>query len=178
MKNKDYTPPAQPEGPGGVFFEGGTKVDKVDEALDCFKQSFNCSQAIVSTYGPGFGLDRETALKASALFGGGIARSGETCGAVTGALMVIGLALGKPNAEDKEAVKQANRMANLFLERFRKRNFTVLCRELLGCEVATPEGMKFLKENNLREQLCSRFVKDSAEILEELLFSDACDESK
>jgi C_GCAxxG_C_C family probable redox protein len=171
MKVEDSSPPVQPKSPGGVFFEGDS-VDKVDQALDCFKQFFNCSQAIVSTYGPGFGLHRECALKTSALFGGGVAGLGETCGAVVGALMVIGLAFGKANVEDKEAVKQTNRAADFFIERFKKRNFTVRCRELLGCEVGTAEGMKFLKENNLREQLCSHFVKDAAEILEDLLFSE------
>ena len=146
-------------------------MDKVDQALDSFKRFFNCSQAIASTYGPEFGLDCETALKASALFGGGIARSGETCGAVTGALMVVGLALGRANVEDKKALEEANRAAALFMEKFKQRNFTVRCKELLGCEVGTTEGMKFLKENNLREQLCSHFVKDAAEILEEILSS-------
>jgi len=150
-------------------------VDKVDQALDCFRRFFNCSQAIISTYGPEFGLDRETALKAAALFGGGVARLGETCGAVTGALMVIGLALATTDEGNKEAVKRTNRTAELFLERFKKRNFTVTCRELLGCEIGTPEGMKFLRDNNLRGQICSHFVKDAAEIIEELLFSDAHD---
>ena len=175
---KDFSPPVEQENPGGVFFEGEGLMDKVDQALDCFKQFFNCSQAIVSTYGPEFGLDRETALKTSALFGGGVARLGETCGAVTGALMVIGLAFAKTNVEDKETAKKTNRVADLFIERFKKRNFTVQCRELLGCEVGTAEGMKFLKENNLREQLCSHFVKDAAEILKDLLFSETRADSK
>ena len=174
---KESSPPGVPQTTGGVCFEGGAKVDKVDQALDGFKQ-FNCSQAIVSTYGPEFGLDRECALKAAALFGGGVARLGETCGAVTGALMVIGLAFGKADAGDKEAIRQTNRTADLFIERFKERNFTVRCRELLGCEVGTAEGMKFLKENNLREQLCSHFVKDAAEIIEELLFSETSGESE
>ena len=178
MKMKDSTPPIQPEGPGGVFFEGGTTVDKVGQALDCFKQFFNCSQAIASTYGPEFGLDRETALRISALFGGGVARQGDTCGAVTGALMVIGLAFAKTDPQNKEAAKLMNRAADAFIERFKKRNFTLRCRELLGCEVGTAEGMRFLKENNLREQLCSHFVKDAAEILEALLFSETFQDSE
>ncbi|MDR2017644.1 MAG: C-GCAxxG-C-C family protein [Syntrophobacterales bacterium] len=169
MENSNQSTP--PKGPGAVFFEASARADKIDQALDCFRQSFNCSQAVVSVYGPWFGLDREYALKTSAAFGGGIARLGETCGAVTGALMVIGLAFGRTKAEDKNTVELTNRVTDQFIERFKKRNFTLRCSELLGCEVGTPEGMKFLKEHNLRERLCSHFVKDAAEILEELLFS-------
>jgi C_GCAxxG_C_C family probable redox protein len=144
-------------------------VEKIDQALQCFKETFNCSQAIVSAYGPGLGLDRDTALRVAAAFGGGIARTGETCGVVTGALMVIGLAYGRTKAEDKESLEKTNRTALAFLESFRKRNFTVRCKELLGCEPGTPEGKEFAEKNNLKEKLCSVFVKDAAEILEELL---------
>ena len=60
-------------------------------AVSCFKDGFSCSQALLSTYGDQFGLNHELALKVSGAFGGGMGRMGETCGAVTGAFMVIGL---------------------------------------------------------------------------------------
>jgi C_GCAxxG_C_C family probable redox protein len=143
-------------------------VDKADLAVQCFKETFNCAQAIVSAYGPKLGLDREIGLKVAAAFGGGIARTGETCGAVTGALMVIGLAYGRIKAEDKESAEKTHDTALAFLEHFRARNYTILCRELLGCDVGTPEGKEFAKEQKLGEKLCSQFVRDAAEILEEL----------
>jgi C_GCAxxG_C_C family probable redox protein len=144
-------------------------MERIDQALQCFKESFNCSQAIVSAYGPGLGLDRDKSLRASAAFGGGIARMGETCGAVTGAMMVIGLAYGRTKPEDKEAAEETNRVALAFLERFKARHFTVLCRELLGCDVSAPEGKEYAKKHNVHDQLCAGFVKTAAEILEELL---------
>ena len=148
-------------------------MDKVDQALQCFKESFNCSQAIVSAYGPELGLDKEMALRVAAAFGGGIARMGETCGAVTGAMMVIGLVYGRTRAEDKETAERTNKAALAFLERFKARHFTVLCRELLGCEMGASEGREYAKTHNLHDQLCNLFVKDAAEILEELLDGDA-----
>jgi C_GCAxxG_C_C family probable redox protein len=145
-------------------------MDRIDLASQCFREGFNCSQAVFSAYAPDLGLDRETALKAAAAFGGGIARTGGTCGAVTGALMTIGLACGRTRAEDKEAMKRTNRLADEFMERFRSRNYSVECRQLLGCEIGTPEGFKFAETENLREKLCAVFVKDAAEIVEELLY--------
>ena len=56
---------------------------KVNEAVDCFNNGFNCSQAILSTYCEQFGLDKITALKLSCGLGAGMGRLGETCGAVT-----------------------------------------------------------------------------------------------
>jgi C_GCAxxG_C_C family probable redox protein len=95
---------------------------------------------------------------------------GETCGAVTGAIMIIGLFQGKTRPDDKEADQETNKTARAFIEVFRSRNYSTLCRELLGCDVGTPEGMEFAKKHNLKDRLCSRFVKDAAEIIEELIF--------
>ncbi len=145
-------------------------TDGIDRALHCFQEGFNCAQAVVAAYGPEFGLTRDDALRTAAAFGGGVAAMGETCGAVSGALMVIGLARGMTDAKDKEAKKRTYGTAQEFIERFKARHFTLLCRELLGCEVGTPEGMKFMKENDLHTRLCAVFVKDAAEIIEELLF--------
>jgi C_GCAxxG_C_C family probable redox protein len=146
-------------------------MDKSEEASKTFRETFNCAQAVLSAFGPELGLERKTALKVAAAFGGGLARMGETCGAVTGALMAIGLKHGKTMPEDKVAQEATQRMSEMFLERFKSMNYSVLCRELLGCEVGTEEGMKFLKENNLRERLCTGFIADAALILEELLSS-------
>ena len=144
-------------------------ANKADEAVRCFAETFNCAQAVAHAYGPDLGLDPECALRVASAFGGGIALTGTTCGAVTGALMIIGLAYGKTKAEDTQASEETYRIAATFVERFKERNFTILCRELVGCDAGTPEGKRFMKEHNLRDRLCSRFVRDAAEILEDLL---------
>jgi C_GCAxxG_C_C family probable redox protein len=76
-------------------------MDKVDSAVSSFKEGFNCSQSVFSTYSRLFGLNHEVALKIAQGFGGGFARMGQTCGAVTGAFMVIGLKYGKVKAGSK-----------------------------------------------------------------------------
>lgn len=124
---------------------------------------------MLSTYGMRFGLDRETAFKVAGAFGGGMARMGETCGAVTGALMVIGLKHGKTKADDDEAREKTYELANQFALRFKARNKSVLCRELLGYDLSMEQGREAVAEKNLFMTLCPRFVQDAAEILEEIV---------
>jgi C_GCAxxG_C_C family probable redox protein len=141
----------------------------VEKAASCFNDGFMCSQALLSTYGGQFGLDRETALKVSAAFGGGMGRMGEICGAVTGAFMVIGLKYGRTAVQDTQSHENTNRLVKEFVDRFKSLNGSILCRELLGCDLSTPDGLKTFVEKKLRDTLCTKFVRDAAEIVEQLL---------
>jgi len=143
-------------------------MNSVDNAVACFKEGFNCSQAILSTYGPGFGLAREAALKLASSFGSGM-RMAQTCGAVTGAFMVIGLKCGHANAADKKLKETTYRLVEQFAEKFRSRNGSVICKELLGCDVCTPDGYNTAIEKGLFRNFCPKMVQDAAEILEEML---------
>lgn len=141
----------------------------VDRAVSCFEQGFNCCQAVLSSYGPRFGLDRESALKIASGFGGGIGHLGESCGAVTGALMVIGLKHGGTVAEDEKSSAKTYGLISQFLERFKARHGSIRCRELLGYDISTPEGLQAIKDKGLFDNLCLKFIRASAEILEQLL---------
>ncbi len=143
-------------------------MDNVNSAVARFKEGFNCSQAILSTYGPGFGLPRETALKLASGLGSGI-RMGLTCGAVAGAFMVIGLKHGQTDAADKTSKETTLSLIGQFTEKFRSRNGSVICKELLGCDVSTPGGLKTAIEKDLFRNFCPKMVQDAAEILEEIL---------
>ena len=143
--------------------------DKVEAAVGCFREGFSCSQAILSAYCVEFGLERETALKAAAAFGAGMGRLGEVCGAVTGALIVIGLKYGHTEAKDKEAKERTYDRAHDYGCRFRSLNGSLLCRDLLGCDLGTAEGMATAREKRYFTELCPRFVREAAEILEDVL---------
>lgn len=143
--------------------------EKVEAAVGCFREGFSCSQAILSTYGSQFGLERETALKAAAALGAGMGRLGEVCGAVTGALIVIGLKYGHTEAKDKEAKAKTYDRVFAFGERFRVLHGSLLCRELLGCDLATKEGMETARQKGYFTELCPRFVRVAAEMLENVL---------
>jgi len=144
-------------------------MSKVEVAVACFEEGFSCSQAVCSAYAPQLGLERETALKVSGAFGAGMGRMGETCGAVTGAFMVIGLKHGKTRAEDDEAKERAYRLVQEFVDQFKARHGSIVCRELLGCDLSLPEQRALAQEQKLTATLCPRFVHDAAEIVEQIL---------
>ena len=91
----------------------------------------------------------------------------ETCGAVTGAMMVLGLEHGN-TAPDREAKERVYEQVREFAQRFRARNGSLLCRELLGCDISTPEGLQQAREADFVLKICPKFVRDAAEILEEM----------
>lgn len=142
---------------------------RIDNAVACFKSGFSCSQAIFSTYAEQLGLDKQTALKISGTFGGGMAAMGDTCGAVTGAFMVIGLKCGKSKPDDDDAKQKSYSLCRNFVEKFKARHGSIVCRELAGCDISTPEGKLKFEENRLGSTLCPTLVRDAAEILEEIL---------
>jgi C_GCAxxG_C_C family probable redox protein len=115
------------------------------------------------------GLDREQALKVAGAFGGGMARMGETCGVVTGSMMTIGLKYGKTKASDDEAKEKTYRLVIEFVDKFKVRYGSIVCRELLDCDMSTPEGLQKFKDRNLIETHCVKFVKDAVEMLETIL---------
>lgn len=145
-----------------------TESTKIDSAVSCFKEGFNCSQAILSVYGEQFGLGREIALKVSGVFGIGMGM-GETCGAVTGAFMLIGAKYGRTEVEDQQKAKRACDLVHDFVGKFKSRNKSIVCRELLGCNVSTPEGMKLAQDKDLLNTICPKFIQDAAEIIEQIL---------
>jgi C_GCAxxG_C_C family probable redox protein len=123
---------------------------------------------VVSTYGPQFGIDGETALKVAAAFGSGMGM-GETCGAITGGLMVIGLKHAKVKGITLLSKEKTADIAHEFIERFKARHGTAICRELLECDVTTSRGLKTAKQEKHFKKRCPEYVKDAALILEELL---------
>jgi C_GCAxxG_C_C family probable redox protein len=115
------------------------------------------------------GLDREHALRVAGAFGGGMARMGETCGAVTGAFMVIGLKYGKTKAEDDTARDRTYELVDEFVTRFKDRHGSIICKELLGYDLSNPQEREAAKEKGLFDTLCPQLVRHATEILEEIL---------
>ena len=147
----------------------GFPTDRREIATHTFAGGFNCAQSIVATFGTDLGLDRTQALRAASGFGGGMGRMAQTCGVVTGAFMVLGLKFGHTDPENVEAKARTEELVREFVGRFSERNRSIVCRELLGCDISTEEGRKNAREQGLSEKKCRGFVRDSAEILEELL---------
>jgi C_GCAxxG_C_C family probable redox protein len=144
------------------------KPGRVDQSLACFRDGLNCTQAVLTAYGPALGLDRDNALKVAGAFGSGMGM-GETCGAVTGAIMVIGLKHTKVKGLDYFSKEETYDIAAEFITRFRERNGSIVCRDLLGCDVTTTEGLRVARKEKKFKKQCPEYVRDAAEILEEMM---------
>jgi C_GCAxxG_C_C family probable redox protein len=144
-------------------------MSNVEDAVACFAEGFNCSQAVLAAFAPGLGLPRDSALKVAAAFGGGMALKADACGAVTGALMAIGLRHGATAGGDQAAKRQTYDLAAEFLRRFQAKHGSIVCRTLLGFDLGTPEGWKQAVEKNVHGTVCPAFVRTAAAILAEIL---------
>ena len=140
--------------------------DPADTAASKFAQGFNCAQSVFAAFAPAFGLNETTALKIASPFGGGVARQGEICGAVSGALMVLGLKLGSSHPEGKE---ETYRLSQEFLRVFKEKHGTLLCRELLGYNLSDPEAREQARQSGVLKTVCPFVVREAAGIVGQML---------
>lgn len=136
-------------------------MNSIEKAVHLFQNGYVCSQAVFAAFSEDYALSKEQALKIGACFGSGM-RKGEVCGACTGALMVLGLKYG----DDKT---KSNEVCERFLDEFEKENGSYICRDLLGCDIGTPEGVKEAVDNNLFKEFCPIMVESAAKIVDEIL---------
>lgn len=136
-------------------------MNSIEEAVRLFENGYMCSQAVFAAFSENYGLSNGDALKIGACFGSGM-RKGEVCGACTGALMALGLKYGDVKAKSDE-------VCDRFLDEFKKHNGSIICRDLLECDISTPEGVKYAKDNNLFKEFCPKMVESAAKIVDELL---------
>lgn len=144
-----------------------------DEAAGYFAGSFNCSQSVFTVFAKENGLTEEQSLSISSAFGGGMGRQQLTCGAVTGALMAIGLFYGRGANDPLTQKEVAYRKALEFIEEFKTRHGTTNCRELLkGLNMNDPDDHRKITEQNLFHTDCPRFVRDAVTIVEKMLANE------
>jgi len=143
-------------------------MERKEKALSYFIREFNCCQSVLVAYARDFGLSDETALSLAGAFGGGIGGTGETCGAVTGGLLVIGLRHGAGDPKDKEGREKIHQAAQAFMARFTAMCGSTRCRDLLGCDVGAPGGRERALALGLFKDLCPRFVESAVQILEDM----------
>jgi C_GCAxxG_C_C family probable redox protein len=133
-------------------------------AVKLFSRNYNCAQSVYAASAPGEGLSEAQRLALAAPFGGGVARQGEICGALTGALLALGEAAGEAMAADPVAGRNAlYERARQLTESFRTAHGAILCRELTGCILSTEEGQHSFKERELHQNLCTKLVAFAAE---------------
>lgn len=143
---------------------------RVAYADSLFRGGYNCAQSVFAAYADLFGMDRTTALKMSSAMGGGIGRMREICGAVSAMAMLAGLKEGNDDPENEEAKAHIYALVRDMSGKFKEKEGTLICRELLGIE-----GMEESAKPTVRTPAfyatrpCARLIAEAAEIIEEIL---------
>lgn len=139
---------------------------------DYFRQSIHCSQIVLMEFAENLGYEQDEAMRMAAPFGGGFFR-GDTCGAVAGAALAIGMKYGHDTPGD--TAKNAGMIAQLrhFQDEFTRRNGSTICRELLGYDFSQDGMLAEASASGAIAAHCPQYVLDAIEILEEMGFTPA-----
>jgi len=95
-------------------------------------------------------------------------RMGETCGAVAGALMIVGLTYGQKDLNGSSEKEKTYRLARKFIKEFRGRNSSIVCLDLLGFRLSPKNNLSPDEIKSIMKK-CPKYVQDASEILEEIL---------
>lgn len=140
-----------------------------EKAYQLLHQQYHCSQALFGAFAEDFGLDLKTAFKISTCFGGGM-RQGGTCGCITASLLVLGMALGFYDSQDREQEVYGNKKTEEFIRRFTEKMEGVInCRDILGKDISKPNEMADIRKEGLILKKCPRALNISIDILEDML---------
>lgn len=139
-----------------------------DTAEKLFKDGYNCAQSVLCAFSDELGLDRVTALKMASSFGAGMGRMREVCGAVSMMFLIAGLKKGYTTSNDDDAKAKHYTLIQELAEKFKEKHETIICRELLKTEDASPIPSKRTPEY-YESRPCTEFIKTAAEIVETLL---------
>lgn len=147
-------------------------MDYASQAEQLFKDGYNCAQAVLAPLGDLTGLDHDTATRLAAPFGGGIAKLRQTCGAVTGMCMAIGLIYARDDTADPEMRAQTYAITRELVQRFKKQQGSLMCSDLLGLG---PDGEPLLDtrtEIYYQNKPCREIVSDAVRLLTDRLEYD------
>jgi len=143
----------------------------VDRAEALFLEGYACSQAVVMAFASRLGMADEVAAGAASAFGGGMARNGWTCGALTGALIAIGLHAGNRTAEAVARKDDAYLRVNALLARFAEEHGATDCRTLTGCNLLDPAARQAASDAGVFRTVCPGLVRTAATFVAETLES-------
>lgn len=145
-------------------------MERKAKAVELFRQRFNCGQAVFTAYRQPDRLDEATALKLATVLGAGGCGTGRgTCGALAGGLLALSMKHGRSDVADEAAKQRTNELGRRLTADFEDRHGACLCRELIGFDIGTPEGLARARDEKIFETRCLSFVRSAAELLEELV---------
>jgi C_GCAxxG_C_C family probable redox protein len=143
---------------------------KAAAALQLHSEGYNCAQSVARVFADDFGLAPENLLRLTSCFGGGM-RMGSTCGALTAALMVLGLAKGF-DTYSPEAKTSIEQLTQSLIQQWKSIFGVTNCREILSIDVSDPEARQTAKEQGIFEQHCPDCISTAVLLVETMLLLD------
>jgi len=153
--------------------------NKSQQAIELFKQGYNCAQSVFAAFCEDLNLDFETALKLASSFGGGMGRLREVCGAVSGMFAIAGIKYGYTDPKDNKAKAAHYKLIQELASQFRAENHSIICRELLGLGTKPDIPVPELRTSEYyKRRPCAELVGCAARIMEELINKTEMEERK
>ena len=143
-------------------------MNRSEQATSLFLSGHNCAQSVLLSFAPQLHYSNELAEKIAAGFGGGMGKTQQTCGAVTGAIMVLGLLQGERVSNNEELKAESYRSVKEMIRRFTEEFGTTRCNELTGCDLNTSEGAAAFREQHIMENVCAGCVAKAVQIVESI----------
>jgi C_GCAxxG_C_C family probable redox protein len=149
-------------------------MKRSEKALKYYAEGYNCAQSVIVAFADVLNLSEETALRLAAGFGRGMGNMQQTCGAITGAYMVIGYLKGnyQRGKESEESRKITNQLIQNFSQIFTQKHGSTNCKSLIDFDITSEEGLKKAKEADVFNKKCPNFIKTAVELLEDTLAKD------
>ena len=138
-----------------------------NKAMKIMEQGHGCSESVLLAVSQEFGIENEIIPKIASCFAGGIGNSGSVCGAVTGAVMAIGLIVKEGDSMDDYLKKLS--LAQEFRQRFEDEMKTINCHELTGADLTTPEGIDEFMKSDIPQKVCFPAVGTAFNIVMDIL---------
>ena len=142
--------------------------DKINKAVELFKEGYNCSQSVFLAFEDLHGMDRAALAKLSSSFGGGMGRMREVCGAVSGMLLVAGLLYGYETPGDDVSKKAHYTRVQELSGKFREQVGSIVCREILKNPPSDPNPTP-RTDDFYAKRPCARMVALAAQILDDYI---------
>lgn len=139
-----------------------------DKAALLMKNGFLCSQSVFAILSEELGIEHNLALKLATGLGAGIAGQGDICGAVSGAILAIGLKHGNHEASDVDSRNKTFFLSQELIQRIKAKHGCYTCKGLTGIDFTRPEGAKLAQESGVMEKVCFKVIKDTVQIVEEI----------
>ena len=142
------------------------KTSKAEIALRKFEEGYHCAQSVAYAFADEMNIDKNVLMTISTGFGAGFGRKQEVCGAVSGAVIILGAKFGRKDNEPTDKMEKTYSEVQKFINEFTNEKGSIKCLELLsGCNLQTEEGQKLFKDKNLKREVCNACVELACKIL-------------